>query len=154
MCGLSFELYGLINSFLFWAWNAYQVRGSIEFFSPVNHWFTPACACGSVTSTRTLCWPRPNWWRVSASRLVWSFVEFWRYRSLNFQQSAGYNYVNIDDCWAEKNRSTSGDLVAGDKSITPVLSGHSRSSFFFYPDQLRFKSGMKTLTDQIHALGL
>ncbi|KAG6828308.1 hypothetical protein H0H92_008423 [Tricholoma furcatifolium] len=28
-------------------------------------------------------------------------------------QDAGYSYVNIDDCWAEKNRSASGDLVPG-----------------------------------------
>ncbi|KAF9023342.1 glycoside hydrolase [Hymenopellis radicata] len=48
-------------------------------------------------------------------------------------QDAGYNYVNIDDCYAEKNRSASGDIIA---------------------DTVRFKSGMKTLTDKIHALGL
>ncbi|KAI0052198.1 glycoside hydrolase family 27 protein [Auriscalpium vulgare] len=47
-------------------------------------------------------------------------------------QAAGYEYVNIDDCWAEKNRSSTGELVA---------------------DTTRFKSGMKNLTDQIHALG-
>ncbi|KAJ7583600.1 glycoside hydrolase [Mycena floridula] len=44
----------------------------------------------------------------------------------------GYNYVNIDDCYAEKNRSSTGDIIA---------------------DKIRFKSGMKSLTDQIHALG-
>jgi len=44
----------------------------------------------------------------------------------------GYNYVNIDDCWAELNRSSSGDLV---------------------PDSIRFKNGMKNLSDEIHALG-
>ncbi|KIL60293.1 glycoside hydrolase family 27 protein [Amanita muscaria Koide BX008] len=45
----------------------------------------------------------------------------------------GYTYVNIDDCYAEKNRSASGDIV---------------------PDQIRFKSGMPALTSKIHALGL
>ena len=30
-----------------------------------------------------------------------------------FFQSAGYNYVNIDDCWAEKNRTAEGNLVEG-----------------------------------------
>ncbi|PFH48963.1 glycoside hydrolase family 27 protein [Amanita thiersii Skay4041] len=45
---------------------------------------------------------------------------------------AGYTYVNIDDCYSEKNRSASGDIVE---------------------DKVRFKSGMKTLTDKIHALG-
>ncbi|KAJ3781075.1 glycoside hydrolase [Lentinula aff. detonsa] len=47
-------------------------------------------------------------------------------------QAAGYEYVNIDDCYAEKNRSASGDIVA---------------------DSVRFAQGMKNLTDQIHALG-
>ncbi|KAG6917561.1 hypothetical protein DXG01_002030 [Tephrocybe rancida] len=28
-------------------------------------------------------------------------------------QAAGYNYVNIDDCYAEKNRTANGDLVEG-----------------------------------------
>ncbi|KAI0322880.1 glycoside hydrolase [Amylostereum chailletii] len=48
-------------------------------------------------------------------------------------QDAGYSYVNIDDCWAEMNRSSTGELV---------------------PDHVRFKSGMKNLTDTIHSLGL
>ncbi|KAL0571651.1 hypothetical protein V5O48_010309 [Marasmius crinis-equi] len=47
-------------------------------------------------------------------------------------QDAGYNYVNIDDCYSEKNRSADGFIVE---------------------DHIRFKSGMKSLTDQIHALG-
>ncbi|KAG6811589.1 hypothetical protein H0H92_006712 [Tricholoma furcatifolium] len=47
-------------------------------------------------------------------------------------QDAGYSYVNIDDCWAEKNRSASGDLV---------------------PDPTKFPSGLNTLNDKIHALG-
>ncbi|KAJ6517973.1 glycoside hydrolase family 27 protein [Mycena vitilis] len=45
----------------------------------------------------------------------------------------GYNYVNVDDCYSEKQRSAEGDIVA---------------------DKTRFPSGMKWLTDQIHALGL
>lgn len=28
-------------------------------------------------------------------------------------KDAGYNHVNLDDCWAEKNRSSAGDLVPG-----------------------------------------
>ncbi|KAI5118570.1 hypothetical protein M0805_005861 [Coniferiporia weirii] len=47
-------------------------------------------------------------------------------------QDAGYMHVNLDDCWAEKNRSSSGDLV---------------------PDTTRFSNGMNWLTDQIHSLG-
>ncbi|KAJ8693945.1 hypothetical protein PTI98_008886 [Pleurotus ostreatus] len=45
---------------------------------------------------------------------------------------AGYNYVNLDDCYAERNRSASGDIIE---------------------DQVRFRSGMKNLTDNLHALG-
>ncbi|KAH9848316.1 glycoside hydrolase family 27 protein [Lenzites betulinus] len=45
----------------------------------------------------------------------------------------GYEHVNIDDCYAEKNRSASGDIV---------------------PDKERFAAGMNDLTDQIHAMGL
>ncbi|KAF8155494.1 glycoside hydrolase [Crassisporium funariophilum] len=47
-------------------------------------------------------------------------------------QAAGYNYVNIDDCYAEKNRTAKGDIIE---------------------DQVRFKGGMKKLNQQIHALG-
>ncbi|RDB30644.1 putative alpha-galactosidase B [Hypsizygus marmoreus] len=47
-------------------------------------------------------------------------------------QAAGYNYVNIDDCYSERNRSASGDIVE---------------------DKVRFKGGMKKLNAQIHALG-
>ncbi|KAI6019988.1 glycoside hydrolase family 27 protein [Pisolithus orientalis] len=45
----------------------------------------------------------------------------------------GYNYVNIDDCYSERQRSPVGDIVAS---------------------KTKFPSGMKPLTDRIHALGL
>jgi len=45
---------------------------------------------------------------------------------------AGYNHINLDDCYSEKKRSPEGDIVA-------------------HKD--RFPSGMKALTDQIHDLG-
>jgi len=47
-------------------------------------------------------------------------------------QAAGYNHVNIDDCWAEKNRTAEGDLIE---------------------NKVRFKSGFTKLNEQIHALG-
>jgi len=46
--------------------------------------------------------------------------------------AAGYDHVNIDDCYSEKDRSPSGDIV------------ESRE---------RFPSGMKNLTTQLHELG-
>ncbi|KAK6996482.1 alpha-galactosidase [Favolaschia claudopus] len=45
----------------------------------------------------------------------------------------GYNYVNIDDCYSEKQRNTNGDIVA---------------------DKVRFPMGMRWLTDRIHSVGL
>jgi len=45
----------------------------------------------------------------------------------------GYQYVNIDDCWAEQNRDFQGNLVA--KAST-------------------FPSGMKALADYVHSKGL
>lgn len=45
----------------------------------------------------------------------------------------GYTYVNMDDTWSQKTRSSSGQLV---------------------PNPSYFPNGMKNLTDQIHALGL
>jgi len=44
----------------------------------------------------------------------------------------GYNYVNLDDCYSEKSRDASGDIVA-----------HAE----------RFPSGMNYFTEQIHSLG-
>ncbi|KFZ07191.1 hypothetical protein V501_06690 [Pseudogymnoascus sp. VKM F-4519 (FW-2642)] len=48
-------------------------------------------------------------------------------------KDAGYTYVNIDDCWSTSSRDDSGNLV---------------------PDPSKFPQGMKSLTDQIHAMGL
>ncbi|KAK0474399.1 glycoside hydrolase family 27 protein [Armillaria novae-zelandiae] len=48
-------------------------------------------------------------------------------------KDAGYDYMNIDDCYAEKQRNSDGDIVENAK---------------------RFPSGMRNLTDRIHALGL
>ncbi|EIM88748.1 glycoside hydrolase family 27 protein [Stereum hirsutum FP-91666 SS1] len=45
----------------------------------------------------------------------------------------GYNYMNVDDCWAEKNRSADGFQLANKKT---------------------FPSGMKSLTDKIHEMGM
>lgn len=42
--------------------------------------------------------------------------------------SVGYEYINVDDCWLEKERSIHGQLV---------------------PDRARFPSGMKALADYV-----
>ncbi|HEY3502989.1 MAG TPA: NPCBM/NEW2 domain-containing protein [Actinocatenispora sp.] len=48
-------------------------------------------------------------------------------------KAAGYQYVNIDDCWSEKQRSADGHLV---------------------PDPVKFPDGIKGTADYVHAKGL
>ncbi|XP_065201110.1 alpha-N-acetylgalactosaminidase-like [Planococcus citri] len=48
-------------------------------------------------------------------------------------KDAGYEYLIIDDCWLEKNRTADGKLQ---------------------PDRKRFPSGMKSLADYVHSKGL
>ncbi|MFE9192879.1 ricin-type beta-trefoil lectin domain protein [Micromonospora sp. NPDC007208] len=47
--------------------------------------------------------------------------------------AAGYQYVNIDDCWSTRSRNSNGDLV---------------------PDPQKFPNGMKSLADYVHGKGL
>jgi alpha-galactosidase len=46
---------------------------------------------------------------------------------------AGYEYINLDDCWALPERNADGDLV---------------------PDPVRFPNGIKAVADYVHAKGL
>ncbi|WP_207311444.1 NPCBM/NEW2 domain-containing protein [Lentzea alba] len=48
-------------------------------------------------------------------------------------KDAGYEYVNIDDCWAEKSRDAQGKLV---------------------PNKTRFPNGIKAVADYVHSKGL
>jgi alpha-galactosidase len=48
-------------------------------------------------------------------------------------KDAGYQYVNIDDCWAEKTRDANGKLV---------------------PNKTRFPNGIKAVADYVHSKGL
>ena len=48
-------------------------------------------------------------------------------------KDAGYQYVNLDDCWAAHDRDANGDYV---------------------PDPTRFPHGIKALADYVHAKGL
>lgn len=49
-------------------------------------------------------------------------------------KAAGYQYVNIDDCWSLHDRDASTGAIV--------------------PDTVRFPNGIKSLADKIHALGL
>lgn len=46
---------------------------------------------------------------------------------------AGYEYINVDDCWLEKTRGTHGELI---------------------PDRRRFPRGMKSLGQYVSILDL
>ncbi len=48
-------------------------------------------------------------------------------------KDAGYQYVNLDDCWALPQRNAAGDLV---------------------PDPVRFPNGIKAVADYVHSKGL
>ncbi|MFL6140546.1 MAG: NPCBM/NEW2 domain-containing protein [Labedaea sp.] len=48
-------------------------------------------------------------------------------------QTAGYQYVNIDDCWMTRNRDSNGNLV---------------------PDPVKFPSGIRGVADYVHSKGL
>ena len=62
----------------------------------------------------------------------------------NGMQDAGYRYVNLDDCWQ--------DGRTGAQPLKPLIGrdaqGHVRS------DPTNFPSGMKSLADYVHSLGL
>src|SRR5579875_1308741 len=51
----------------------------------------------------------------------------------NGMKAAGYKYVNIDDCWLEKQRNSDGQLV---------------------PDPTKFPDGIKAVADYVHSKGL
>lgn len=71
------------------------------------------------------------------------------------EQDVGYNYVNIDDCYSEKKRNATGDIIArkyfGQQLPLPI---RDRGLMGAGADKKRFPSGMKALTDEIHALGM
>jgi len=60
-----------------------------------------------------------------------------------------YIQVNIDDCYAEKNRTEAGDIVEGMLTTSRVL----QVFLCCWSDAVRFSRGMRNLTDTIHALG-
>ena len=51
----------------------------------------------------------------------------------NGMKAAGYDYVNIDDCWMASSRDAAGNLVA---------------------DPTRFPDGIKPVADYVHSLGM
>jgi alpha-galactosidase len=77
-----------------------------------------------------------NNWNTTACRAVFNESMIKSIADIFVSQGlrdVGYQYVNIDDCWALPQRNAQGNLVA---------------------DPARFPSGMKALGDYIHARGL
>jgi len=68
-------------------------------------------------------------WNIS-EELIKEIADAWLDQGL---LDAGYEYLVIDDCWSEKERDANGLLV---------------------PDRNKFPSGMKALSDYVHAKGL
>lgn len=67
-------------------------------------------------------------------------------------QDVGYTHVNLDDCYSEKNRSTDGFILPGAIFLETVASCARLINSNI--DHVRFKSGFKNLTDQLHTMGL
>ena len=61
--------------------------------------------------------------------------------------------MNIDDCWAEKNRTADGNLIEG-KNLSQFHQTSKPSDTNFFQDQVRFKNGFIKLNEQVHGLGL
>ncbi len=90
------------------AWNAYYVSIS----SPLSGCQAANTTMYSATSMKLSYWKQ---------RKIWKHLAFWYVTSsavqslisyTNLCKDVGYNYVSIDDCYSEKNRSSSGDIVA------------------------------------------
>ncbi|KAJ8474526.1 hypothetical protein ONZ45_g15919 [Pleurotus djamor] len=64
---------------------------------------------------------------------------------------AGYNYINLDDCYAEFNRSANGDIVEG-RPLT-FLFPKANCVPLASTDHIRFSRGMKNFTGQLRELG-
>jgi alpha-galactosidase len=68
-------------------------------------------------------------WQISED-LIKETADAWKDQGLS---DAGYEYLVIDDCWSEKQRSKDGHLV---------------------PDHNKFPGGMKAVADYVHSKGL
>eukprot|EP01084_Bolivina_argentea_P085470 154465_1 len=62
----------------------------------------------------------------------WEIIQVANAMKSNGMYDAGYNRINLDDCWEACNRSSTGEIQA---------------------DSDRFPDGIKTLSDKIHTLG-
>ncbi|HZE50723.1 MAG TPA: hypothetical protein VE074_14230, partial [Jatrophihabitantaceae bacterium] len=71
----------------------------------------------------------------------------------NGMQKAGYNYVNVDDCWINGRSVTTGaaDKIAAGRDAN----GHLLADPTYFPPSAPGQNdGMKVLADYVHKLGL
>ena len=72
------------------------------------------------------------------------------------RKDLGYNYVNVDDCYSKKERNENGDIVEGRPPYyaSALLLPNADAITCCLVDPDKFPSGMRTLTDKIHEMGL
>lgn len=68
-------------------------------------------------------------------------------------QAAGYSWINLDDCYATKNRSASGNIVAG-PSVSSLYHTSSLQPACVREDPVKWPSGLKSTTSKVKKLGL
>ena len=92
----------------------------------------PAHALGNgLALTPPMGW---NDWNAFGCNVSEQLVEQTaQYMVTSGMKAAGYQYVNIDDCWSEMSRDANGNLV---------------------PDPTKFPDGIKGTADYVHSLGL
>src|ERR1019366_2437313 len=116
-----------------------------------RRWWSRELLWPSHCVTRRRCWPPPppqplsnglarpppmgwNDWNAYGCNVSESVVEQTaQYMASSGMKAAGYDYVNIDDCWLKPQRDASGNLVA---------------------DPTKFPDGIAAVAAYAHALGL
>lgn len=128
------------------AWNAYRVRSMISVIPQGVYCLVMQCDINETVILETARLMKSHGFLVSISSDKGS-----SHGHNSVFQDIGYNHVNVDDCYSEKKRSSSGDIVA-----STYLSGayNYRASHSLCADKTKFPSGMRSMTDKIHGLGL
>lgn len=99
--------------------------------TPVSAAESPPSPAGTLAATPPMGW---NSWNKFACDINEQLIRETADAMVSSgMKAAGYEYVNLDDCWAEKNRTADGK---------------------YEPHRTRFPSGIKALADYVHGKGL
>jgi alpha-galactosidase len=126
------------------AWNAYRVRSIISVIPQGAHCLVMQCDINETVILETARLMKSHGLLVSISS-----DKGWSHGHNSVFQDIGYDHVNVDDCYSEKKRSSSGDIVASTSFGCLQLPSGSLCT-----DKTKFPSGMRSMTDKIHGLGL